>query len=957
MKKKLKKLFSGSIQEQAGQALLIVLVFFLLGSLTLAPVLMQMATSLKTQTKYENKTNELFTADAGIENGLWRIKNDFLGPTYSAYDFTTVWPFLTDPVNSLTAAVQVQNVWLPTNASLTSLGITPDQAKTMVDSEKLVVTGSSGAVPGQPYHIKVEFHPATGDNLTIKSIGIWLPQGFTYTTGSSELEQAAPSAPCRSVPSVSAVPGGQAVVWNYNPNSPPLFITFPHFVSENGTMTSTFDFAYSPPADNPAKLPVAVAWVTCEMHDQYGGTVLNPNSIENVPIAWDTDSRFYRIISDAGKTQIDTYSSKSQLRKLGDAIAGNYVAIGNSLMTGGSNPDYIKTTLLPSSTANVTAVAPDYPATADVITSYLYWSGFQYDISQWSDNGTDFYNWDRSAQNRVPTSDNATIGTWNTAPCWDEVDETTYNDGDYMTGNTSLSNNYKLFGFLPFSVPAGATVTDISVYFRARDFSSGTNNIQACVKAGSTNATAGSVNPGSSWATYIGTFTTNPDTGAAWTVADINGTGTHPLRMFGVYSSDLNPAVQVSMVYAEVNYSLWTINSGQFQATGSSNATTAIRTLTLKNSLDLSSYPQGQVSIGWKQTKSNNLESPDTFYYAVSGDGGATWSPDMISFDYNDTVESPYYYVIPAQYKTSAFKIRFYFNYNATDEYVRLDEINIYYMPPDTTATFKINGQQVYFDADGNPQAGSQPVNASFSAVLVAPNVGTDTPGYFYACFLDVSKLVEKYPVVPGEQHHTGNTNYTVGGVSGDLNQYVSYAGWSLIIIYGSPESVGHYIYLRDIHDVYASCPQNGDLDFDHDGQPGGDITGFVFPEPIKNKDGTVKDPLSASLTCFVCEGDTYTGDYLKITGQQSLVTKNLSNSASPENNVWNSASPGMSYQGIDVDTFQVLWVDGVFTPGDTRVHLGMPTQQDVWNLVYIIVSVRSATVTSGTEHYVITSN
>jgi hypothetical protein len=172
--------------------------------------------------------------------------------------------------------------------------------------------------------------------------------------------------------------------------------------------------------------------------------------------------------------------------------------------------------------------------------------------------------------------------------------------------------------------------------------------------------------------------------------------------------------------------------------------------------------------------------------------------------------------------------------------------------------------------------------------------------------------------------------------------------------------TAGHYLYLRDIHDIFASCPQYGDLDFDHDGTGGGDITGFVFPEPIKDKYGVVIDNVSARLTCFVCEGDSYTGDYLKITGQQSLNHRNLyDDPTNPEYNVWNSQSRDMSVQGVDVDTFVVYWTstNNIFTPGDTRVTLDMYTGQDVWNLIYIIMSIRSETVTGGTENYVISGS
>jgi PAS domain S-box-containing protein len=78
---------------------------------------------------------------------------------------------------------------------------------------------------------------------------------------------------------------------------------------------------------------------------------------------------------------------------------------------------------------------------------------------------------------------------------------------------------------------------------------------------------------------------------------------------------------------------------------------------------------------------------------------------------------------------------------------------------------------------------------------------------------------------------------------------------------------------------------------------------------------------------------------------------------ASPYNNVWNGASPGMSYPGIDVDTFEIAWDDGILQPGDTMLHLDMVSGTDAWNFIYLIMSVRSETLTSGTTHYIINRN
>jgi hypothetical protein len=393
-----------------------------------------------------------------------------------------------------------------------------------------------------------------------------------------------------------------------------------------------------------------------------------------------------------------------------------------------------------------------------------------------------------------------------------------------------------------------------------------------------------------------------------------------------------------------INGGDWSISSNRFR----SHYNNGSRLLTLHlqgpvKDLDLSSYQTGLITVSWDQSESGTLEPDDGLDFALSGDGGTTWSGDIQAFR-DDNPSSSFSYTIPVQYRTDHFKIRFRIaSCSGSNEYVYIDNISVNVSTPDTNVNFSINGDQVYLDVDGEPQQGTGSLISDKTQVL--PNYNSDgTPnGFSYYCYKDVTALVQEYSDLGDGTNRTGNADYTVGGVTGSTGNQWSYAGWSLIVIYTSPETVGHQLYLYDKF-MYAHNESN--IDFDEDGQPGGSIRGFIVPDQIAGEEN------AARLTVFVGDGDSvYNGDYLQFNGT------NLYNSVSPYNNVWNSRSSDVSAQeGIDIDTFNITWASNLLEQGDTYAEIDMPTDIDSWNLIYIIISFRSETTTGGALSFLIRS-
>jgi hypothetical protein len=73
-----KAIMKAATRGQDGNVLVIVLVLLVVGSLILAPLLGLMGTGVLAGQVYENKTDELYAADAGVEDAIWRMENDLL---------------------------------------------------------------------------------------------------------------------------------------------------------------------------------------------------------------------------------------------------------------------------------------------------------------------------------------------------------------------------------------------------------------------------------------------------------------------------------------------------------------------------------------------------------------------------------------------------------------------------------------------------------------------------------------------------------------------------------------------------------------------------------------------------------------------------------------------------------------------------------------------------------------
>lgn len=158
--------------------------------------------------------------------------------------------------------------------------------------------------------------------------------------------------------------------------------------------------------------------------------------------------------------------------------------------------------------------------------------------------------------NRLPTSNVSVTGWTNQAggaASYTQVDEaigSPNDDTDYIQGGAQAEAN-AVFGYSAFNIPTGSTGISVVIHARMKEEAGGyTVTGKGTLKVSNTLYNSSGATLGTGWADYSFTFANNPATGAAWTVAGING-----VQGFGVYGfCGMNIRTLCTQVYATVTY-------------------------------------------------------------------------------------------------------------------------------------------------------------------------------------------------------------------------------------------------------------------------------------------------------------------------------------------------------------------------------------------------------------------
>jgi len=965
--------------ESGAAPLMAVLIMLVAGATILVP-LMGFIYSGTTQSRmHQSKTHTYYAADSGIEDGMWRVSNEDLpswmqvspwstsifthNPAYYEYTLPTT-------VNDRIVTVQIQPIWVLAGLETMPSGQTPHAGW---------VTFSNEVTPGH-YQIVINFDRSK--NLKLDRIGVWLPEGFDYVPGSSSLEGGygsgiIPGAPAYMVPTVSAYRGGSVVVWDWPKNNPVAYDDLPG----DSPTSKAIEFTYTPAT----LMSGAWSWSRALSND--------------IAVSWSGDMKLYQVTSTAqdpatgSETSVVAYNLINESTGTGSALYGDYAATGQALMRDSvvTGDNGIRDRLYFNSKAALTGV-PDSGTARKIV---LYWSGWKsFPVNAFygaSDNLSAWTDAQRASLqalasnykvNQVSLTVTTPAGVTFVDP--NPVVATTWTvlpNGNMGSPNgwsysceadiTSLVTEY--FAGVGAAFIGNATYT---VGHAASAAGSPTDRTLQGIWGSSDNnvyvvGDSGTIvrYDGGSWSTQ--TSGTTSGLKGVWgsSSTDIFAVGdTHTTSKKNYYTilhyNGSAWSYQTTPQSSNSLYGVWGWNSSNVFAVGANGAILKYNGSTWTAQTSGSSATLRGV---WGSSATNvwvvgdRYKSGSTYYYTLlhTTNGGTSWTAvsktggqdlkgiwgtdanNMFAVGANGTIlrstdggTSWAAMGVPTGFTTTLYGV---WGSSATDVYAVGAGGAILHWDGNTShawAAVTSGSVRNLYGAWG-----------SVSTNVYAVGESTGTAGtLLHWDGTSWSSVTGGYDLYGWVANHSGetvvaHTDYRLGDNSGSE---WAYAAWSVVVIYTSPETTGHQLYMYDTFRYW-----------DNYGDDYITISDFLAPANVAT------DPNAVRLTCFVAEGDAcYTGDniYLGDSLPVSLLTKlntGGTGTALENNNVWNSKSnTGESADGVDIDTFSVTYP--VIKPGDSTAYVRLQTGVDSWNLVYMILSFRSDVTGTGLLTYIV---
>ena len=157
-------------KDEAGYALIWVLVVLILAGIILVPLLLLMTAGLTSSHHHEERMVRFYSADAGIEDAAYKIQNDDENLPQNAGD---TYPYQIEDVNGYQIDVTIENLWILTGLEDDSNGTTPHSELVTVGQ----ITEFDEEEGTGTYWIEFSYDGSQGE-LKIDRVGAWLPEGL-----------------------------------------------------------------------------------------------------------------------------------------------------------------------------------------------------------------------------------------------------------------------------------------------------------------------------------------------------------------------------------------------------------------------------------------------------------------------------------------------------------------------------------------------------------------------------------------------------------------------------------------------------------------------------------------------------------------------------------------------------------------------------------------------------------
>ncbi|SNY94994.1 T9SS type B sorting domain-containing protein [Flagellimonas pacifica] len=238
-----------------------------------------------------------------------------------------------------------------------------------------------------------------------------------------------------------------------------------------------------------------------------------------------------------------------------------------------------------------------------------------------------------------------------------------------------------------------------------------------------------------------------------------------------------------------------------------------------------------------------------------------------------------------------------------------------------TSIKFRVPGSATYVDIQADTAA--DPVGEEDDIIVNGYNILPNDP---YVCYKNVTNLLTSLADPTGD-YFVGNVRGTRGATSHGA------AGWTLVVIYENPTLTGKYISIFDGYEGITTHSGNNTADIS--------VSGFNTI-PV--------GPVNARIGVSTLEGETsLSGDTFGIVSNSSSVFTDISDSANPNNNFFNStiSEDGANVTSRNVNSTNAIGFDSdvfdlnnpsnsIIDNGDTSATLRLGTSGD-WFASFLV--------------------